>query len=148
MDSRIHLLGDQKVSFLIRGDVYWFFFVLKPPNHTALSKTPLKTFFEFHMLYTFYSIFPNRGSIFFRNCDESLCLISSQQFRIRDCQKLDVHLYCTTQPVIETSVRLSIWDIVNNLKGLKIRADLIFVDVHLYCTTQPVIETSVRYIGL
>jgi len=53
-----------------------------------------------------FIIGPVQGSIFFRNCDESLCLISCQQFRIRDCQKLDVHLYCTTQPVIETSANI------------------------------------------
>uniref|UniRef100_T1IP16 Protein XRP2 n=1 Tax=Strigamia maritima TaxID=126957 RepID=T1IP16_STRMM len=44
-----------------------------------------------------------KGSIFIRNCSECKFVLACQQFRVRDCQKIDVYLSVTTQPIIESS---------------------------------------------
>ena len=46
---------------------------------------------------------PIKGSVFIRNCKNLKCAIACQQFRSRDCQKIDTFLYCQTQPIIESS---------------------------------------------
>ncbi|KAK5620326.1 Protein Xrp2 [Crenichthys baileyi] len=46
---------------------------------------------------------PVKGSVFFRDCKDIKCVVACQQFRTRDCQKMDVFLYCATQPIIESS---------------------------------------------
>ncbi|XP_056271251.1 protein XRP2-like isoform X2 [Pseudoliparis swirei] len=46
---------------------------------------------------------PARGSVFFRNCRDVKCAVACQQFRTRDCKKMEVFLSCATQPVIESS---------------------------------------------
>lgn len=51
---------------------------------------------------TFF-IGPVKTSIFIRDCSNCKFVIACQQFRLRDCQKLDVFLCCTTQPIIESS---------------------------------------------
>lgn len=46
---------------------------------------------------------PVRGSVFIRNCKNIKCAVACQQFRTRDCQKIETFLYCQTQPIIELS---------------------------------------------
>nr|XP_021523237.1 protein XRP2 isoform X1 [Aotus nancymaae] len=46
---------------------------------------------------------PVKGSVFFRNCRDCKCTLACQQFRVRDCRKLEVFLCCATQPIIESS---------------------------------------------
>ncbi|KAG8452147.1 hypothetical protein GDO86_004079 [Hymenochirus boettgeri] len=46
---------------------------------------------------------PVKGSVFFRDCKECKCVVACQQFRTRDCRKMDVFLCCSTQPIIESS---------------------------------------------
>ena len=46
---------------------------------------------------------PIKGSVFIRNCKNLKCAIACQQFRSRDCQKIETFLYCQTQPIIESS---------------------------------------------
>ncbi|KAG7276300.1 hypothetical protein CRUP_015623 [Coryphaenoides rupestris] len=46
---------------------------------------------------------PVKGSVFFRDCKDVRCVVACQQFRTRDCKKMEVHLCCATQPIIESS---------------------------------------------
>ncbi|XP_027883547.1 protein XRP2 [Xiphophorus couchianus] len=46
---------------------------------------------------------PVKGSVFFRDCKDIKCVVACQQFRARDCKKMDVFLCCATQPIIESS---------------------------------------------
>ncbi|XP_069492717.1 protein XRP2 [Ambystoma mexicanum] len=46
---------------------------------------------------------PIKGSVFFRDCKECKCVVACQQFRTRDCRKMEVFLCCATQPIIESS---------------------------------------------
>ncbi|XP_061315764.1 protein XRP2 isoform X1 [Pezoporus flaviventris] len=46
---------------------------------------------------------PIKGSVFFRDCKDCKCIVACQQFRARDCKKLEVFLCCATQPIIESS---------------------------------------------
>lgn len=46
---------------------------------------------------------PIKGSVFFRDCKDCKCVVACQQFRTRDCRKLEVFLCCATQPIIESS---------------------------------------------
>ncbi|XP_072900249.1 protein XRP2 isoform X1 [Hemitrygon akajei] len=46
---------------------------------------------------------PIKGSVFFRKCVDCKCVVACQQFRTRDCRKMDVFLCCATQPIIESS---------------------------------------------
>lgn len=38
---------------------------------------------------------PVKGSVFFRNCRDCKCTLACQQFRVRDCRKLEV--FCAVQ---------------------------------------------------
>lgn len=49
---------------------------------------------------------PVKGSVFFRNCRDCKCTLACQQFRLRDCRKLEVFLCCATQPIIESSTNI------------------------------------------
>lgn len=49
---------------------------------------------------------PVKGSVFFRNCRDCKCALACQQFRVRDCRKLEVFLCCATQPIIESSTNI------------------------------------------
>uniref|UniRef100_A0A8D2BWJ5 Protein XRP2 n=1 Tax=Sus scrofa TaxID=9823 RepID=A0A8D2BWJ5_PIG len=49
---------------------------------------------------------PVKGSVFFRNCRDCKCALACQQFRVRDCRKLEVFLCCATQPIIESSAHI------------------------------------------
>jgi len=46
---------------------------------------------------------PCRGSVFFRDCKDCKVVVACQQFRTRDCKKMDFFLCCATQPIIESS---------------------------------------------
>jgi len=46
---------------------------------------------------------PCKGSVFLRNCKNCQVLVACQQLRTRDCRKIDLHLLCATQPIIESS---------------------------------------------
>ncbi|XP_013390023.1 protein XRP2 [Lingula anatina] len=46
---------------------------------------------------------PVKTSVFVRDCENCQIAVSCQQFRTRDCRKLDVFLHCITQPIIEAS---------------------------------------------
>ncbi|XP_023656730.1 protein XRP2 [Paramormyrops kingsleyae] len=46
---------------------------------------------------------PVKGSVFLRDCRDVQCVVACQQFRTRDCKKMDVFLCCATQPIIESS---------------------------------------------
>ncbi|XP_068448873.1 protein XRP2 [Clinocottus analis] len=46
---------------------------------------------------------PAKGSVFFRDCRDLKCVVACQQFRTRDCKKMEVFLCCATQPIIESS---------------------------------------------
>ncbi|XP_070565098.1 LOW QUALITY PROTEIN: protein XRP2-like [Ptychodera flava] len=48
-------------------------------------------------------IAPIKGSVYFRDCKDCKCVVACQQFRTRDCKKMDVFLCCQTQPIIESS---------------------------------------------
>ena len=42
-------------------------------------------------------------SVFIRDCKDCKFMLSCQQFRTRDCQRIDVFLSCVSQPIIEAS---------------------------------------------
>ncbi|KAJ8298779.1 hypothetical protein KUTeg_022839 [Tegillarca granosa] len=52
---------------------------------------------------------PIKTSVFIRDCKNCNFVLACQQFRTRDCNKLDVFLFCGTQPIIESTsgVRLA-----------------------------------------
>ncbi|KAL9979441.1 hypothetical protein ACROYT_G017112 [Oculina patagonica] len=41
--------------------------------------------------------------VFFRDCQDCKVVVACQQFRTRDCKKMDFFLCCATQPIIESS---------------------------------------------
>lgn len=46
---------------------------------------------------------PVGGSAFFRDCKDCRIEVACQQLRTRDCERLEIGLYCSTKPIIETS---------------------------------------------
>lgn len=46
---------------------------------------------------------PVKGSVFIRNSKNCQLVVACQQFRSRDCRKIDTYLCCATQPIIESS---------------------------------------------
>ncbi|EFO16689.2 XRP2 protein [Loa loa] len=46
---------------------------------------------------------PCKGSVFIRDCKNTTLFTICQQFRSRDCINIDVFLFCTTKPIIESS---------------------------------------------
>ncbi|XP_032232280.1 protein XRP2 [Nematostella vectensis] len=46
---------------------------------------------------------PIKGSVFFRDCNNCKVAVACQQFRTRDCKKMDFFLLCDSQPIIESS---------------------------------------------
>lgn len=50
---------------------------------------------------------PTESSVFIRNCQNCNLVLACQQFRARDCLHCKVALFCTTQPIIETSQQMS-----------------------------------------
>ncbi|KAG2428002.1 hypothetical protein HXX76_011988 [Chlamydomonas incerta] len=54
---------------------------------------------------------PTDGSVFIRDCRDCTLCVAARQLRTRDCTRLDIALYCATQPSIETStdIKFSCW---------------------------------------
>lgn len=50
---------------------------------------------------------PTESSLFVRNCKKCDFVAACQQLRTRDCEDCRFALFCTTEPVIETSVRMA-----------------------------------------
>ncbi|KXJ12334.1 protein XRP2 [Exaiptasia diaphana] len=46
---------------------------------------------------------PIKGSVYFRDCKDCKVVVACQQFRTRDCKKMEIFLCCATQPIIESS---------------------------------------------
>lgn len=46
---------------------------------------------------------PTESAVFIRNCTDCSMVIACQQFRSRDCSDCRLALFCTTEPIIETS---------------------------------------------
>ena len=67
---------------------------------------------------TFF-IGPVKGSIAVRNCDDCRFMSASQQFRIRDCKRVDLFLYCETQPAMESCSQLQFGCFSANYNGLE-----------------------------
>ena len=44
-----------------------------------------------------------KSSIFIRDCTNCVVVTTCQQFRTRDCKRLDILLYCVTKPIIEST---------------------------------------------
>jgi len=49
---------------------------------------------------------PTESSVFVRNCTKCDVMIACQQFRSRDCVDCRFALFCTTEPIIETSTNM------------------------------------------
>lgn len=45
-------------------------------------------------------------SVFLRNCNDCSVLVACGQYRMRDCNNVNVFLCCPTQPIIESSRRI------------------------------------------
>jgi len=51
---------------------------------------------------------PVKASVFVRDCKNCRIAVSCQQFRTRDCLRLDVFLACVSQPIIEASTHVRV----------------------------------------
>ncbi|CAD5120847.1 DgyrCDS9400 [Dimorphilus gyrociliatus] len=49
---------------------------------------------------------PIKTSIFVRDCKNMKLMAACQQFRTRDCSKMDCFLCCTSQPIIESTINV------------------------------------------
>lgn len=49
---------------------------------------------------------PVKTSVFMRDCKDCKLMVACQQFRTRDCTKIDTFLLCTTKPIIESSTAM------------------------------------------
>ncbi|XP_074661001.1 protein XRP2-like [Tubulanus polymorphus] len=49
---------------------------------------------------------PVQQSVYIRDCTDIRLMAACQQYRTRDCRKVDTYLCCTTQPVIESSTSM------------------------------------------
>nr|XP_027205746.1 protein XRP2-like [Dermatophagoides pteronyssinus] len=67
---------------------------------------------------TFF-IGPVIGSVVIRNCEDCRLMSASQQFRTRDCKHLDLYVFCSTQPAIESCHNLIFSCFTANYKGLQ-----------------------------
>ena len=47
-----------------------------------------------------------QGSLFIRDCTESVIIAACGQFRTRDCSKITTFLCCGTQPIIEATTKI------------------------------------------
>ena len=48
------------------------------------------------------------GSVFLRNCANCIVIVACEQFRLRDCNNVEILLACATQPIIEASTTISV----------------------------------------
>ena len=77
---------------------------------------PCRGRFFSHLIILFPKIF--FSSLFLRDCKNLLVLAICQQFRTRDCQHLNAHLFCTTCPTIEET-NLKVAPLLLNYCGLQ-----------------------------
>ncbi|RHY30289.1 hypothetical protein DYB32_004440 [Aphanomyces invadans] len=66
---------------------------------------------------------PCMASLFLRNCTSTTVVCVVQQFRTRDCDNMDIALFCTTAPIIESSRRLRIRPFASAYMGLQHQLD-------------------------
>ncbi|GMH35716.1 hypothetical protein BSKO_03584 [Bryopsis sp. KO-2023] len=46
---------------------------------------------------------PCDGSVFIRDCTDCVVSVAARQLRLRDCQNIELGVYCSTQPALESS---------------------------------------------
>ncbi|RQM20199.1 hypothetical protein B5M09_010766 [Aphanomyces astaci] len=66
---------------------------------------------------------PCTASLFVRNCSNSTLVCLVQQFRARDCVDMDIALFSTTAPIIESSAKLRIRPFASAYMGLQHQLD-------------------------
>ncbi|ETV82082.1 hypothetical protein, variant 1 [Aphanomyces astaci] len=66
---------------------------------------------------------PCTASLFVRNCSNSTLVCLVQQFRARDCVDMDIALFSTTAPIIESSAKLRIRPFASAYIGLQHQLD-------------------------
>ncbi|RHZ13718.1 hypothetical protein DYB37_006474 [Aphanomyces astaci] len=66
---------------------------------------------------------PCTASLFVRNCSNSTLVCLVQQFRTRDCVNMDIALFSTTAPIIESSAKLRIRPFASAYMGLQHQLD-------------------------
>jgi len=49
---------------------------------------------------------PTKGAIFLRDCSDCVLVVACGQFRTRDCRNIETFLCCSTQPIIESTVKI------------------------------------------
>ena len=47
-----------------------------------------------------------QGAIFLRDCSDCVVVVACGQFRTRDCRNIETFLCCSTQPIIESTVKI------------------------------------------
>ncbi|KAJ3304864.1 hypothetical protein HDV03_002246 [Kappamyces sp. JEL0829] len=67
---------------------------------------------------SFIFIGPCQGPVFLRDCQDCVVVAACQQLRLRDCSRLQVSLYCRSQPIIETSSAIEFGCFSYNYRGL------------------------------
>lgn len=61
---------------------------------------------------------PSKASVFIRECSDCNLAIICQQFRTRDCKRINTFLLCNTQPIIESSSSMKFGCVSVNYNGL------------------------------
>ena len=56
--------------------------------------------------YQFYDSTNCQGAIFLRDCSDCVVVVACGQFRTRDCRNIETFLCCSTQPIIESTVKI------------------------------------------
>ena len=59
-----------------------------------------------HLVCQFYNLFHYQGAIFIRDCSDCVIVVACGQFRTRDCRNIETFLCCSTQPIIEATVKI------------------------------------------
>lgn len=62
---------------------------------------------------------PTKGSVFLRDCKDCNVILASQQFRARDCKRMNIFVCCTTQPSIESCSGMKFGCFRYNYNGLE-----------------------------
>jgi len=65
-----------------------------------------------------FFIGPCSGSVFIRTSKDCKMIVACQQFRTRECQNLELSMYCGTRPVIESSSNITFSCFASNYIGL------------------------------
>ncbi|KPA78525.1 putative mitochondrial hypothetical protein [Leptomonas pyrrhocoris] len=59
------------------------------------------------------------GSVFLRNCKNMTVHVACKQLRTRDCENIDLHIFTTTDPVVEMSHHIHFYPFHLRLPGLR-----------------------------